>query len=627
MKFDFVVCFLIRIVAVLVITGFAKTADIKSTHQYVYENYDLTTYMVPMRDGTRLFTQVYSPKDKKQSYPILLNRTPYRGLIHQGGVEGYFGNLGPGPNFIEEGYIFVVQDVRGRFFSEGEFKVMRPNVADWSESSQTDESTDAYDTIDWLVTNLSNHNEKVGVFGISYPGTYAALALVNAHPNLNAALIEAPVAETFMGDDYHHNGALQLLYPFMWLNNIGLEKRIKPQAELPGPIGCSNLKENYYSFFLKMGSVANMNKLCFKNKIEFWNDLMEHDTYDAFWQKRSLGPNLKNIKSTATLVVGSWFDDQDLYGTLDTYRAIEKQNPGISNNLVMGPWSHNKWYHEKTKPWGKAGIPANVSRQKIQREILLPFFNYHLKNKGDLNLAEATIYDTGKNQWKYSTKWPQTNAVVKELFLNDDGRLSLKRPARKTKPFDEFISDPNNPVPQIKASEIWGWSSEVMHYDQRFAAERDDVLTYQGNELESDLTVAGPIDVELFVSTTGTDADWIAKVIDVYPDGKNQLANYQMLVRGDIIRGKFRNSFEKPEAFIPNKVTRVKFTLPDVHHTFRQGHKVMIQVQSSWFPYFDRNPQKFMNINRALESDFGKAKHRVYHSAEYSSRVLFQVLD
>jgi len=600
------------------------TIDFKQiAHRYVYDNYDLKAYQIPMRDGKKLFTQVYTPKDKSQDYPILLSRTPYRIFMHRGGIEGTFGLLGPGPGFIEEGYIFVVQDMRGRFLSEGNFVVMRPNTADWNDPNQTDESTDAYDTIDWLLENVNHNNGKVGTFGISYPGTTAALSLVNAHSALTAVVIEAPMAETFLGDDYNHNGAQQLLYPFMWLNNIGLSKREGPTAEPQRPIGCTDLKENYYSFFLKMGPISNMNKMCFKNKIEFWNDMMEHDTYDEFWKVRSIGRYMKGIKKPATLVVGSWFDDQDLYGTLATYQAIERQNPGSSNNLVMGLWQHAKWWEQPTE-WGKLDIPAIETKNYYQDQILLPYFNFHLKGKGKLNLPEATVFESGSRLWKEYAEWPIKTTDQKQLFLGSNGRL-LNHKASDSDKYDQFISDPANPVPEVIETEIFGWTSSIMHYDQRFAYKREDVLTYEEDILEEDITVSGPVEVELYVSTSGTDADWIVKLIDVYPNNKSELSNYQMLVRGDIMRGKFRNSFEKPEPFVSGKITLVKFSLPDINHTFRKGHRLMVQIQSSWFPYFDRNPQKFMNIKKATTEDFQKATHRVYFSKEYPSHIRLNI--
>ncbi len=593
-------------------------------HAYVYENYEKRTYQIPMRDGKTLHTQVYSPRDTTRSYPILLNRTPYRVLFHRGGVVGYFGFLGPGPKFIEEGYIFVVQDVRGRFLSEGDFVVMRPNTADWKDATQFDESTDAYDTIEWLVKNVENSNGKVGVYGVSYPGINAALSLVNAHPAVSVVLIEGPLAETFLGDDYRHNGALQLLYPFMWLNNIGLAKRDGPSEDMAPPL-CSGIDVNYYEFFLRMGPMSNMNKICFHGKIEFWNDMLKHETYDDFHKSRSLAQHMQGITKPEILVVGSWFDDQDLYGTLRTYQAIEQQNPDASVRLIMGPWNHAKWWDQKKEPWGEIGLPVKEEGAFYRDEILAPFFLMHLKGDGNIELPEATVFESGTNTWVEYSEWPTKTSDVKHLYFGPGQALSNEE-AGGPQDFDEFVSDPANPVPEIPASNIWGWTAEVMIYDQRFASQREDVLVYDGPVLEEKLTVAGPIEVNLYVSTTGTDADWVVKLIDVYPDDDERLPEFQMLVRGDIMRGKFRNSFEDPEPFEPGAITQVTFTLPDINHTFRKGHKLMVQVQSSWFPMFDRNPQQFLSIAGATEEDFQAATHRVYFSEEYPSGITVPVV-
>jgi putative CocE/NonD family hydrolase len=601
-----------------------EETDAFNPHAYVYENYEKYAYQIPMRDGKTLHTQIYSPKDKTRSYPILLVRTPYRVLFHQGGVDGYFGLLGPGSEFIEEGYIFVVQDVRGRFLSEGEFVVVRPNTADWSDKTQFDESTDAYDTIEWLMKNVENSNGKVGVHGVSYPGTNAALSLVNAHPAISVVLIEAPMADVFLGDDYRHNGAQQLLYPFMWLNNIGLADRDGPSEEMPPPL-CTGIDANYYEFFLKMGPLSNMNKICFQEKVEFWNGLMKHETYDDFFRTRSLGQYMKGITKPEILVVGSWFDDQDLFGTLYTYQAIEKQNPDASVRLVMGPWNHAKWWDQKKEPWGEIGLPVKETGDYYRSEILFPFFNMYLKGEGSIDLPEATVFESGTNTWQEYSQWPIENSVRKNLYFGPRQELSDKK-AAGPKAFDEFVSDPANPVPEIPESKIWGWTAEVMIHDQRFAAEREDVLVYEAGMLQEDLTIVGPIDVNLFVSTTGTDADWVVKLIDVYPADHESLPDYQMLVRGDIMRGKFRNSFEVPEPFEPGAITPVSFSLPDINHTFRKGHKLMVQVQSSWFPMFDRNPQQFLPIFEATAEDFQAATHRLYFGEEYPSGITVHVL-
>jgi putative CocE/NonD family hydrolase len=592
-----------------------------SAAAYLIKNYDRTEQMIPMRDGVSLHTEIYTPKDRSTAYPILLNRTPYSAFFTGERVEGFFSWPGPGPTFPEEGYIFVIQDVRGRFLSEGDFVVMRPNTAGEGE---TDESTDAYDTVDWLVNNLENNNGKVGVWGLSYGGYFSALALVNAHPAISAVVIEAPVAEGFIGDDYHHNGALQLLYPFRWINNVGLALREVPSAT-PVPPVYRDRKDEFFTFFLETGSAAEINDKCFQGKIEFWNGIVEHGTYDEFWKSRMVGQYMKDIDGPAVLVSGTWFDDQDLYGTLHTYRAIEEQNPGISNTLVMGVWNHASWWEHKKKPWGGTGIPVKETGEYYRDEVLAPFLKAHLKGDGKIDLPEALVVENGKDEWREYESWPPEKAETVSFYMHGDGTVSTEIAGKGTDGFSEFISDPADPVPHLPVP-ILGWTAAVMHADQRFAEERDDVLVYIGGVLDKDLTFAGPVEADIFVSTTGTDADWIVKVIDVYPDNAGELAGYQMLVRGDIMRGKFRNSFEIPEPFVPGEVTRVRFTLPDVNHTFRSGHRVMIQVQSSWFPMFDRNPQTFVDIYRAEESDFVKATHRLFHSPEHPSRITARAL-
>ena len=577
-----------------------------------------------MRDGVRLHTEVYTPKDGSIKYPILFTRTPYSGFYAGDKVLDYFTHLGPGALFPEEGYIFAIQDVRGRFLSEGTFRVMRPSTADWDDPAQTDESTDAFDSIEWLVKHIGNNNGRVGVHGLSYGGYYAALSLVNAHPSIAAAVIEAPVSEGFLGDDYHHNGALQLLFPFRWLNNVGLAGREGPSMEIQPPVYRGKI-DNYFNFFLELGPISNINGICFKRRIRFWNDITEHGTYDGFWKVRSLGQYLRGIEGPAILVTGSWFDDQDLYGTLHTYRAIEKQNPDLSSSLVMGVWNHAAWWRQKKKPWGRVGLPVKETGEYFRDEILAPFFRSHLKGEGDFALPEALVIESGTNEWREFDAWPPKQTGPVSFFFGAGGRL-LDTPPTGDGECTRFVSDPADPVPHLPAITIGGWNAAVMHADQRFAAAREDVLVFQGEILEDDITLAGAIEVELHVSTTGTDADWVVKVIDVYPDGAGDLARYQMLVRGDIIRGRFRNSFEDPEPFNPGEVTRVAFTLPDINHTFRRGHRIMVQVQSSWFPMFDRNPQTFVDIYAAEAADFRKATHTVHHSREFPSRITARAL-
>lgn len=592
---------------------------------YMVENYDKEEYKIPMRDGVKLHTDAYTPKDESTRYPILFTRTAYYGFWAEDEVLGYFSYPGPGPTFPAEGYIFVIQSVRGRFLSEGAFQVMRPNTADHNDPAQADESTDAFDSIEWLLKNVKNNNGRVGVHGLSWGAYYAALALVNAHPSIAAAVIEAPVSEGFIGDDYHHNGALYYLYPFRWLNNVGLVGREGPSADIQPPVFQGKVG-NYFSFLLELGPLSNVNEMCFRGRIQFWNDIVEHGTYDEFWKIRTLGQYMKRIDKPAILVAGSWFDDQDLYGTLHTYRAVESQNPGASNSLVMGVWNHASWWRQKKKPWGGVGLPVRETGGYYRNEVLSPFFESHLKENGELVLPEALVFESGTNEWREYECWPPKHTESKKFFLGGNGRLLNKPADGDAADYSLFVSDPANPVPHLPASGIGGWNAAVMHFDQRFAAAREDVLVFQGEILEEDMTLVGPVEIDLHVSTTGTDADWVVKVVDVYPDDAGGLSGYQMLVRGGIMRGKFRNSFEDPEPFAPGDVTRIMFTLPDVNHTFRRGHRIMVQVQSSWFPMFDRNPQTFVDIYQATKADFHTAAHKVYHSQALPSHIAVRAL-
>jgi len=591
---------------------------------YVFENYDKRTYQVEMRDGIKLHTQVYTPKDTSVPYPIIYCRSPYSSFAYDEGFQSYFGFLGPGPKFIEEKFIFVVQDVRGRFMSEGEFEVMRPNTADWQDSTQADESTDAYDTIEWLIKNIQNHNGRVGIWGGSYLAYYGALALVNAHPALKAVSLESPVAEVFLGDDYHHNGALHLAYTFTWLNNIGFDRSEGPSASRQPRVYGERI-DDLYSFFLEAGPLKNINARYFKNRVPFWNDILEHGKYDEFWKSRTLGQYLRGIEGPAVLVAGSWFDDQDLYGTLHTYHALERQNPGLTCTLIMGCWDHAPWWDQKTGPWGDVELPAGEVGDMFRDELLVSFFNHHLKNRGEFKVPEVLAFESGTDVIREYGSWPPADTIEVKFYFGGNDKLLDHTPGPGTSEFDEFISDPNDPVP-FYSQPLRSWEADFMHSDQRFAAERHDVVHFQSEVLADNLTIAGPVKVDLYVSTTGSDADWIVKVIDFFPEGDGQMAGYQMLVRGDVMRSRFRDSFEKPAPLVPGEITQIKFELPDINHTFLAGHKIMIQVQSSWFPLFDRNPQQFVDIYSASAEDFKVATHRVYHTAERPSGISARVV-
>lgn len=612
----------IGVVALGILTLAPQTGARQSTAFNVKDHYVKSERRVEMRDGVKLYTVVYAPKDASQKYPILMWRTPYSAGPY--GADAYRPSLGPSSAFAREGYIFVYQDVRGTYMSEGEFEDVRPHIPNKKSNKDIDESSDTYDTIEWLIKNVPNHNGRVGVWGISYPGFYAATALMEAHPALKAASPQAPIADWFIGDDDHHNGAFFLFDCFNFNMVFGMPR--------PQPTANQSRSFDYgtpdaYKFFLELGPVANAQKKYFKGKNKYWNDVVAHGTYDGFWQARNVLPHLKKV-TPAVMTVGGWFDAENLYGPLKIYETVEKNNPNAKNILVMGPWSHGQWARGSGESLGAIRFDAKTS-EWYRDNVELPFFNFYLKDKGEYKLPEATMFRTGVNEWKTFDQWPPPGLQSRSLYFHANGRLSFDAPKDAGEAFDEYVSDPNKPVPytnEITNSRGVGYMVE----DQRFAARRPDVLVYQTEALREDLTLAGPITADLFVSTTGTDADFVVKLIDVYPDNalnnspagpQVKMGGFQMLVRAEVMRGKFRNSFSNPEPFAPGKADEVKIALNDVHHTFKAGHRIMVQVQSSWFPLVDRNPQKFTDIYHAAEADFQKAAHRVYRSARLSSHL------
>jgi putative CocE/NonD family hydrolase len=581
---------------------------------WIKNNYTKKEIMIPMRDGVKLFTAVYAPKDATEKHPILIVRTPYSCAPY--GEENFSAIWNnPRKYFFKENYIYVIQDVRGRWMSEGQFEDVRPYIPN-KKANDIDEATDSYDAIDWMVKNLPNNNGNVGVFGTSYPGFYANIAAHSNHPALKAVSPQAPVSEWFLGDDFHHNGAFMLLDGFNFYSGFG---KPRPKPTTVGPTGFKMPTKDNYDFYLRTGALTNFTKLM-GDSIAFWKDLMNHPNYDAFWKARNARSNVQDINSNiATLIVGGLFDAEDCYGAWNLYRAIESKAKN-NNKIVMGPWHHGQWGRNDGSFLGNVQFGANTS-EWFGKNIELPFFNYYLKNKGSIDqIKEANIFISGANEWKTFATWPATNMKMTSYALSKNGKFGPATTKTNTS-FDEYVSDPAKPVPYVPEIHS-GRTQEYMTDDQRFAARRPDVLVYQTDVLKNDITLAGPIVADLMVSTSGTDADFVVKVIDVYPDDfenekpTNHVMNgYQMLVRGEVMRGKFRNSFEKPEAFVANKPTQVKFTLPDIAHDFKKGHRIMIQIQSSWFPLVDRNPQKFMNIYTAKDSDFQKATIRIYHDA------------
>ncbi len=568
--------------------------------------YDKFEFRIPMRDGVNLFTVVYTPKDKSEKYPILMTRSPYGSAPY--GLNVFPGQLGPSQKFVDDKFIFVEQDVRGRFESEGEF-VDVPIIKDKLNGPRdTDESTDSYDTIDWLIKNIPNNNGKVGIYGISYNGFYTSCALVRSHPALVAASPQAPMADLYMGDDAYHNGAFFLAANFSFYTGFNKQKNpVLPETRQPFDYGT----KDGYQFYLQMGSVANSDKQYLLYKNPYWTDTYVHTTYDKFWKPRNILPHLVNVKP-AVLVVGGWFDAEDLSGTLKTFRAMDKNSPNV--HLVMGPWVHGGWFRSKGDKLGDVVFNADTAVH-FRDEVEFPFFKRYLKGSSDPDPAKAVVFETGKNSWQTFPTWPPRNASPVRLYLRDKGELSFKRPIEGSGA-DSYESDPNNPVP-FHATPKTYVSTDYMDADQRFLAGRKDVLSFTTEPLTDDLTIAGPISPTLFVSTTGTDSDFDVKLIDVYPDN-----GYQQLVRGEPFRGKFRNSFEEPAPFKPGVVEKIQFTMPDVYHCFLKGHRIMVQVQSSWFPLTDRNPQTFVDIPNATPEQFVIATERVYHSSYIQLNVI-----
>jgi putative CocE/NonD family hydrolase len=599
----------------------------------VREHYTKYEYSIPMRDGKKLFTSIYVPKDSSRSYPFLMDRTPYS--VAPYGVDNYKPAIGPSESFEKSGYIFVYQDVRGRYMSEGTFIEMRPHIDNKSSRTDVDDSTDTYDTIDWLLKNVPNNNGRVGIWGISYPGFFTSASIIDSHPALKAASPQAPMTDLFMGDDAYHGGAFMLAANFSFYSAFKPQNNpaLPPKERQTFDYGTSS----GYDFFRTMGPLANADALYFHGQSFLWNDQEGHDTYDEYWKARNLAPHMKNIHC-AVLTVGGWFDAEDLAGPVRTFHAIDQYNPGIFNALVEGPWVHGGWSRYEGRSLGYVDFASDTGdyfREKIQ----FPFFEAYLKGDGDAKLPKAYVFETGSNVWRQYDAWPPKNTAPKTLYLNDKGRLTFEPPTSADEVLDEYVSDPAKPVPFVGYTAL-AVPQEYMDADQRFAATRTDVLVYQTEELQEDITIAGPVSPKLFVSTSGTDSDWVVKLIDVYPPyypepdaGKPEvprkdvglpivkMAGFQQLVRGEPMRGKFRKSFERPEPFVPGKMEEVSFEMPDINHAFRRGHRIMVQVQSSWFPLTDLNPQTFVNIPDAKPSDFRAATERVYRSQSAPSGI------
>ena len=579
--------------------------------------------MVPMRDGTKLFTIVYAPRDTSQRHPFMLTRTAYS--IAPYGPDNYRAVVGPSEQFTREGYIFVYQDARGRFKSEGTFVHHLP----FDRSVRPNEISETYDTIEWLLKNVPNNNGRVGQWGISWDGWETSMGMIDAHPALKASSPQAPPQDQFLGDDYHSGGAYQLMYGFAWMSS-NARARSAPTEQRTARFDYGT--PDGYRFFLDMGAAANAVKF-FGDTVPTWNDHMRHGTYDDYWRSRNVPKDLAGVRHPVLIVAG-WFDAEDFYGPFRMYRALKTHNADRTT-LVVGPWAHGGWARADGDRLGAITFGSNTS-QYYRNEVELPFFNFHLKDKGRLDLPRALAFETGGNQWRRSDAWPPAGTAEEHLYLQAGGTLAFRAPAAAAGgagAYDSYVSDPAKPVPytaELRTTEGQLFTVE----DQRFAWSRPDVLSYESEPLTEDLTIAGPITATLHVSTSGTDSDWVVKLIDVYPGrapdapsnaGTSRMGGYQMLLAGDLLRGKFRESFSTPKPMVPGEVTRIEVGLGDRHHTFLKGHRIMVQIQSSWFPMFDRNPQSFVDIYHAKPSDYRKATQRVHRSPTWPSHVTVTV--
>lgn len=599
--------------------------EINKDSVWIVNNYYKVEKMISMRDGAKLFTAIYIPKDSSQKHPVMMNRTPYSCQPYGENKFKAVWNRNNKVYFLEK-YIVVFQDVRGRYMSEGVFEDIRPFIKDKKSNKNVDEASDTYDAIDWIVKNVRTNNGKVGVSGISYPGFYSTMAALSGHPALKAVSPQAPVTNWFIGDDVHHKGV------FFIMDNFGFDYSFGAPRPAPTKEDTKDFDfqtPDNYDFFLREGTLNNLTKHYMGDTMKFWNDEMNHPNYDDFWKNHTVTYNLFNVKP-AMLTTGGLFDAEDCFGTWETYKKIEKQSPTTINKICVGPWFHGGWARSDGSHLGNVQFGEGVS-DYYYKNVELPFFNYYLKGEGKDNLAEATIFISGENKWHQFSEWPPKNIEMKPLYLNEKNVLGSQKPIAASA-FSEYVSDPAHPVPYTEDVHLTR-TREYMTDDQRFASRRPDVLAYKTEALTEETTLTGPIIADLFTSLSTTDADFIVKVIDVFPDtfkyakdDKYPMGGYQMLVRGEIMRGKFRNSFEKPEPFTPNQITEVKFELPDVAHTFQKGHRIMVQIQSTWFPLAERNPQQFLDIYHCEEKDYIKSIIRVYNDAMHSSSISLPIL-
>jgi putative CocE/NonD family hydrolase len=622
-------CFPLALLAVTTCSVQGQTTD-APVENYVKAHYTKYEYRIPMRDGKKLFTAVYAPKDASEPHPILMDRTPYS--VGPYGEDQYPVHLGPSEEFEKSGYIFVYQDVRGRWESEGEFIEMRPHIDEKKSPNDVDDASDTYDTIEFLLKHVANNNGKVGIWGISYPGFYTSASIIDSHPALVAASPQAPMTDLFKGDDAYHGGA------FMLSANFGFYVFFTPQTAPQTPHPTVNFDfgtPDTYRFYLDAGNLTNLDKQYLKGGNWLFTDQAKHDSYDSYWKARDLSQHMKNVKC-AVLVVGGWYDAEDLSGPYKTFNAISKFNPDTPTTLVEGPWVHGGWARGTGDHLGDVQFNAKTS-EYFRANVQFPFFEHYLKGKGAAQ-PKAVVFETGTNVWRSFESWPPKAATSKTLYFHPNGKLSFDPPTEVSSS-DSYVSDPTHPVPFV------GYTTDTvpqryMVDDQRFASYRPDVLVYESDVLDEDVTIAGPISPKLKIASTGTDSDFDVKLIDVFPENYPDpeegtgrankrildtpplhMGGYQEMLRGEPMRAKFRDSWEKPEALTPGKLTEVDFTMPDLFHTFRAGHRIMVQVQSSWFPLTDRNPQTFTDIPNAKPEQFVKATEQVFHQKDAASGV------
>jgi len=628
------ICFVI-IFSIGSVFLFAQNSD----SIWIVNNYVKIEKKITMRDGIKLFTSIYVPKNNSEDHPILITRTPYSCAPYgEDKWKDYWNTYLKA--YFKEGYIMVTQDVRGRWMSEGDFVNVRPFNADKKTDNDIDEASDAYDAIEWLVKNVPHNNSKVGVFGVSYPGFYSTMAAASNHPALVAVSPQAPVTNWFVGDDFHHNGAFFLMDGFGFYSPLGSGFGLphpKPTSVAPKTIDFPN--HDNYKFYLETGPLPAFSKFM-GDSVSFWKDLYAHPDYDSWWKERDARNATKNLHP-AMLWVGGLFDAEDNWGAWNSYKAAEKNNPGKTfNKLVMGPWYHGQWENSDGTHLDNISFGSNTSTW-YQQNMEIPFLNYFLKGIGDVSeISEAKVFITGDNSWRQFDQWPPADKEDRVLYFQDNENLDWNRPKQMTG-YSGYLSDPAKPVPYTEDVHFVR-TREYMTDDQRFAERRPDVLTFKTDLLSDDITLTGVLTADLFVSISTTDADFIVKLIDVFPDSLSYnsvdiysdndpvlvypMGGYEMLVHAEVFRGKYRKSLENPEPFIPDKIERVKFDVGDIAHTFKKGHRIMIQVQSSWFPLVDRNPQKFVNIYEAVQSDFQKAAIRIYHDEKNASNILLPVL-